>query len=111
MRPEVDLQTPWLRDELISRLDQLAGLRWMEGATSSERTALLDQILDFLDDTGVLDEPGERIGHILFNQPEADAMTALGIALERVLGPCTDRDWNSVGIAAREALQVLMRSK
>lgn len=70
MHPDDHLQTPWLRDELIDRLSRLADPEWLAAATPGGGCSdAIDEILDFFDDTGVLDEPAARIGYGLTGEP------------------------------------------
>jgi hypothetical protein len=63
--------------------------------------------LDFFDDTGLLDDPGGRIGVLLLNQDEADATSAMGLVVERLLGERGRRDWKPLADASRTLLAVL----
>jgi hypothetical protein len=104
----VSLQTPWLRDELRSHLLHLSDAQWLQRAVDPSGLGhALDEVLDFLDDTGVADDPAGRIGYILYDQCEADAMTRLGQALDLALDGRADERWQSVSEAARHALGIL----
>lgn len=108
MPHEADLKTPWIRDELLVQLGRLADVAWLAAATSVKGGSdALNEVLDFFDDTGALDEPDERIGYFLHDQSEADAMSALSTILQEVLDMGMDRDWNPVTRAAHEALQAM----
>jgi len=110
MRRELDLETPWLRVELVERLTRLADPQWLASVTNSGGTSgTLDETLDFFDDTGVLEEPSDRIGYMLLDQLEADAMYALGSALQKALEESAHRDWRPVAHASRDAIQLLQR--
>jgi hypothetical protein len=108
MHRETELQTPWLRQQLIEVLEQFSRLDWLidstgDGGFSQE----LDRALDFFDDTGVLDEPGDRIGYILRDQHESDAMETLSDCLSRLLATRDPTDCRRVVSAAGAALNVL----
>ncbi|GHE73658.1 hypothetical protein GCM10018785_47230 [Streptomyces longispororuber] len=72
-------------------------------------------MLDFFDDSGVLDEPLGRVGFVLTGLEEVEAMESLGAALDRVLSvkPSCDAEtvrlceWLDVVAAARNALGVM----
>ena len=82
----VALDTPWLRDELREHLARLADERWLEAETAASdgTSPELDEILDFLDETDVGDDPGSRIGYILRDEPDAAVIAKLGIRDARV---------------------------
>jgi hypothetical protein len=105
----MSLQTPWLRDQLRSHLLDLANATWLQTAVNREGRPddAHDAVLDFLDDTGVADEPVGRIGYILRDQREADAMKRLGRALDDALASRGKNHWQSVSEAARQAIDAL----
>jgi hypothetical protein len=67
----------------------------------------LDATLDFLDDTGVVDDPAGRIGYILYDEREAAALKRLGDALDAALASGDRDQWLKIAPAARDAHQVL----
>jgi hypothetical protein len=97
----VTLDTPWLRDDLREHLSRLAAAR--PEAESPE----LEAFLDFLDETGVAEDPGSAIGYILRDEREASVIATLGLRLDHTLDDPTDDGWDSVSDAARSALAVL----
>jgi hypothetical protein len=99
----VSLDTPWVRDELREHLSRLADHAWLVRATSEE----LDELLDALDETGVLEDPGDRIGYVLRNEGEAVAMAKLGLRLNYAQQDPTEEGWQSVAEAARAALDAI----
>jgi hypothetical protein len=105
----MELRTPWLRDQLRSHLLHLADAQWLDEVVSCADGGgeALDQVLDFLDDTGVADEPAGRIGYLLYDEREAEAMRRLGRALDGALGGRVADQWRSVSAAARRALDTL----
>ena len=100
----MSLDTPWLRDELREHLARLADVQWLQGAAPGPE---FDELLDSIDETGVLEDPGSRIGYILRNEAEAVAMAKLGLRLDHTLQDPTDDGWQSVAEAARSALDAL----
>jgi hypothetical protein len=99
----VSLDTPWVRDELREHLSRLADLAWLLQATSEE----LDELLDALDETGVLEDPGDRIGYVLRDEGEAVAMAKVGLRLNYAQQDPTEEGWRSVAEAARAALDAI----
>lgn len=95
------LDTPWLRDELCEHLSRLAAAQ-PDGAGPE-----FDEFLDFLDETGVAEDPGGKIGYILRDEREASVMATFGLRLEHTLSDPSDDGWQSVSDAARTALAVL----
>jgi hypothetical protein len=57
--------------------------------------------LDAIDETGVLEDPGSRIGYILHESARPRIMAKLGLRLDHVLADPTDDGWDSVAEAAR----------
>jgi hypothetical protein len=106
------LQTPWLREELVDHLMELSDTAWLLSVVDAAGgpTDALDEILDFLDDTGVVDEPAGRIGYILEDDGEVAAMSTLGAELRSALVARADPHWRAVADAAGVALAVLQRS-
>jgi hypothetical protein len=96
----VTLDTPWLRDELREHLARLADPQALPEPE-------LDAILDFLDETGVTEDPGSRIGYILEDEREAVVMAKLGLRLDHALQDPADETWQAVSEAARSALETL----
>jgi hypothetical protein len=99
----VSLDTPWVRDELREHLSRLGDEAWLLHATSEER----EELLDALDETGVLEDPGDRIGYVLRDEGEAVAMAKLGLRLNYAEQDQTDEGWRSVAEAARAAVDAL----
>lgn len=109
------LQTPWLRDQLIEWLLKLGGMSRPQENWDSPGDAALDHMLDFFDDTGLLDDPVARIGFILRGEGEAQAMRKLGSAIDQAIQSNSGSDvevirsgpWESVTAMAREALRAM----
>ncbi|MFI8201299.1 hypothetical protein [Streptomyces sp. NPDC085937] len=101
---DTDLQTPWLRDQLVDWLRQLGDRSQLETLRVPSGSESLDHLLDFFDDTGVLDDPGARIGYLLRDEREAEAMRRLGLVLDEALH---SQKWGPVMANAREALEVM----
>jgi hypothetical protein len=101
------LQTPWLREQLIEELLKLSDPVWLARVvdTSGRTKAEMDAVLDFLDDTGVVDDPSGRVGHILVDDAEARVLERLGAAVGRASGPPSSETWKAVVLAAGEALR------
>ncbi len=99
----VPLDTPWVREELREHLSRLADQAWLLHATSEE----LDELLDALDETCVLEDPGDRIGYVLRDEGEAVAMAKVGLRLNYAQQDPTEEGWRSVAEAARAALDAL----
>ena len=70
-----------------------------------------DELLDALDETGVLEDPGDRIGYVLRDEGEAVAMAKVGLRLNYAQQDPTDDGWRSVAEAARAALDAIDGSK
>ena len=98
------LDTPWVRDDLREHFARLADAQWLRDAAG---TPELDELLDAIDETGVLEDPGSRIGYVLHNEREASIMAKLGLRLDHVLADPTDDGWDSIAEAARAALDAL----
>lgn len=98
------LDTPWVRDELREHLARLADARWLRSVAG---TPELDEVIEAIDETGVLEDPGSSIGYVLHDEREASLMAKLGLRLDHVLGDPTDDGWDSVAEAARGALDAL----
>jgi RHS repeat-associated protein len=114
-----NLSTPWLRAQLAEYLGSLVDEQWLSDGLrhSAESGGEFDQMLDFFDDTGVLDEPGGRIGYILVDETEAGLMADLGRAFDKALaisaagGRLEGSDpWRDVRVAARRALDGLLEN-
>ncbi|MFD3621066.1 hypothetical protein ACFWWT_38750 [Streptomyces sp. NPDC058676] len=119
MRPDgPELQTPWLRVQLVDWLDKLGDREWQEQnwRRVPKCAPSLDNALDFFDDTGVLDDPYGRIGFILLNDREAAALEEFDSALERATAAGGDNDaeiiqsplWEDVVRLAQRASAVLV---
>ncbi|MGW0538021.1 SCO4402 family protein [Streptomyces sp. NPDC003032] len=118
-RKDVDLQTPWIREMLTDWLGKLADRGWQEAnwVNRASSSSGLDEVLDFFDDSGVLSEPEGKIGFTLFDEGEAAAMLALGVALDEAVSVSASSDvavirspsWGAVVDTAREALRIMSR--
>ncbi|MFJ9119450.1 hypothetical protein ACIRJO_28395 [Streptomyces sp. NPDC102394] len=115
MPPEfAELQTPWIRSQLIEWLVRLSDRGWQEEnwVSRDPGNSGLDEALDFFDDSGVLDGPSGRLGFVLVDEDEVAAMQALNLALDRAISAPSSSDaeiiqtpaWNDVVDAARGAL-------
>ncbi|MGA6871300.1 SCO4402 family protein [Streptomyces sp. NPDC003509] len=112
-----NIQTPWVRSQLVDWLVKLGDRDWQEGHWVSQdpRVSGLDEALDFFDDSGVLVEPSGRLGYVLVDDEEVSAMAALNSALDSALSSPASSDeeivhsqaWGDVVAAAREALTVM----
>jgi hypothetical protein len=98
--PPRALEMPWLRELLLSALAQLAEREWSREANASE----LDELLDFFDDSAVLDDPPECVGLFLYDADEARAITRLAAELDRVIAIRGPAAWDGVAKAACAAL-------
>lgn len=109
MGADARLETPWLREELMERLRDLGDIGWLSATLDADGRpeAALNAMLDFLDDTGVVDDPVGRIGYILYDEREATALRRLGAQVEAALSSSEADRWLKVAPAARDALQVL----
>jgi hypothetical protein len=67
----------------------------------------LDEILDFFDDAGVVDEPAGRIGYVLKDEREAAALVEFGEVLEEALNESVPERWHLVALAARRVREAL----
>lgn len=110
MLPEPgDLETPWLREQLVENLRDLASPQWLDAALAGDGHQL-DWTLDFFDDTGVVDEPAGRIGFILLDETEAAALARLGAALDPALDDhaagAQSPVWQAVASAAQAVLDL-----
>ncbi|MFJ8532061.1 hypothetical protein [Streptomyces sp. NPDC093591] len=112
---DVLLQTPWLRAQLIEWLVKLSDRGWQEGNWTSAGDSAMDDMLDFFDDTGVLDDPTGRVGFILRDEREVSVMKDLNAAVDRAITSTAESDreiiqsqpWDTVVATAREALRVM----
>lgn len=112
-----DLQNPWVRAQLVEWLVRLSDKSWQAENWTPDREGAfdLDEALDFFDDSGVLAEPEGRLGFVLVDDVEVEAMQALNYVLDRVLPQLPSDDtriiqtqaWSDVVEAAREALAAL----
>lgn len=109
MGADACLSTPWLREELVERLRDLGDLGWLSTALDAEGRPepALNATLDFLDDTGIVDDPGGRIGYIVYDEREATALRRLGDEVDAALSSSEPDRWLKVAPAALDALQVL----
>jgi hypothetical protein len=117
----MDLETPWLRDSLCHWLERLASSDRREndrsagGGEGIDTDDEFDQVLDFFDDTGVLDDPVRAVGYILRDDREVEAMRSLGVACDAVLdlsestldAIVATSQWEEFVGASRRALDVL----
>jgi len=109
-----ELQTPWVRAELIEWLVRLSDRGWQEENWMSRDpgNSGLDEALDFFDDSGVLAEPRGRLGFVLVDEEEVAAMQALNSVLDRAISAPSSSDeeiiqtraWGDVIDASRGAL-------
>ncbi|MFE3142886.1 hypothetical protein [Streptomyces scopuliridis] len=75
----------------------------------------MDHMLDFFDDTGILDDPMGRVGSILRDEKEANVMGKLKSAIDRAIqatpgndaGMIRSHTWEPVVAAAQEVLRVM----
>ena len=56
--------------------------------------------MDAIDETGVLEDPGDRIGYVLRDEGEAVAMAKVGLRLNYAQQDPTEEGWRSVAEAA-----------
>ncbi|MET9219967.1 MULTISPECIES: hypothetical protein [unclassified Streptomyces] len=113
-RKTANLQTPWIRAQLIDWLIRLSDRDWQEKNWMSrdQNNSGLDDVLDFFDDSGVLAEPRGRLGFVLIDEEEVAAMQALNSVLDRAISVPSSRDseiiqthfWDDVVTAAHGAL-------
>ncbi|MGW6776112.1 SCO4402 family protein [Streptomyces sp. NPDC055037] len=104
-----------MRDQLVDWLVKLGDRDRQEVNWISAGGSALDHMLDFFDDTGVLDDPMGRVGFILRDEEEASVMGKLGSAIDRAIqaapgsdaGMIRSHTWEPVVAAAREALSVM----
>ncbi|GAA2417951.1 hypothetical protein GCM10010433_16510 [Streptomyces pulveraceus] len=109
-----ELQTPWIRAQLLEWLVRLSDRSWQEENWTSRgpENSGLDEALDFFDDSGVLAEPCGRLGFVLVDEEEVAAMQALDSVLDNVISAPSlsdveiiqSRAWGEVVDAARRAL-------
>ncbi|MER8073127.1 hypothetical protein ABTZ59_33185 [Streptomyces sp. NPDC094034] len=112
---DTELRTPWLRDQLVDWLAKLGDRDRQEVNWTSAGGSALDHMLDFFDDTGVLDDPMGRVGFILYGEEEANVMGKLKYAIDRAIqatpgndaGMIRSHTWETVVATAREALSVM----
>ncbi|AIY19175.2 hypothetical protein KR76_24700 [Pimelobacter simplex] len=64
----------------------------------------LDEVLDFLDDTGAVDEPENQVGAFLRGN-EVERARSVGAALEAALGSNAPEPWIRVAAAAELLLE------
>ncbi|MEU7305346.1 hypothetical protein [Streptomyces sp. NPDC007206] len=75
-----------MRERLIYWLERLAESdRQAGGRGTINSDEQFDQILDFFDDTGVLDDPARALGYVLRSEGEVEAMRSLSVACNAVL--------------------------
>ncbi|WP_418064298.1 hypothetical protein [Pimelobacter simplex] len=103
---ELEFSTPWLRDQLIERLGELADPVWLTSFVTgaSVATTRLDEVLDFLDDTGAVDEPENQVGAFLRGN-EVERARSVGAALGAALGGNAPESWTRVAAAAERLLE------
>ncbi|MDN5385728.1 MULTISPECIES: SCO4402 family protein [Streptomyces] len=109
-----ELQTPWIRAQLIDWRVRLSDKGWQEENWMSRNpgNSGLDEALDFFDDSGVLAEPCGKLGFVLIDEEEVAAMQALNLVLDRAISAPSSSDaeiiqtrvWDDVIGAARRAL-------
>ncbi|MFJ6568005.1 hypothetical protein ACIQNU_11305 [Streptomyces sp. NPDC091292] len=112
-----ELETPWVRAQLIDWLVRLSDRGWQEEnwMPRDPGNAGLDEALDFFDDTGVLAEPRGRLGYVLIDDEEVAAMQMLNSVLDLAISPPSSSDseiiqtraWGDVVDAARGALAAM----
>jgi|GEM_PF-2180222 len=126
----MEVEYPWVREELIERLNELSNPIWQKQAwiekkfdTDSYFYNFDSMIHFFLDDWRFQDNIKEYIGIILKSEEEAQSITKLVATLFKVLhavdaeGKSSDDDhithpfWSSVISAAREALDAFSRAE
>jgi hypothetical protein len=113
----MDLKFPWMREELIGHLEELADVELQTRTWKTDRAHLSDPVHFLFDDTPA---PSEALGYYLQSQGELAAVLAVVAALDSLMtthGPrLTDREymekpeWSSVTAAARAALDLLSGS-
>ncbi|MEV6164273.1 hypothetical protein AB0L71_20510 [Streptomyces sp. NPDC052052] len=122
MPPEpAELQTPWIRAQLIDWLVRLSDQGWQEKNWMSRDPgdSSLDEALDFFDDSGVFAEPRGRLGFVLVSEEEVAAMKELNSVLDRAISVPSSCDaeiiqtraWGDVVDAARGALVAMGEKK
>jgi hypothetical protein len=106
---DVQLQTPWLRDQLREHLERLSDGEWLVSVAPRHdpTDSQFEEILDFFDDTGVVDEPAGRIGYVLKDEGEATALAEFGEVLGEALNESVPERWHLVALAARRVLEAL----
>lgn len=98
-----EFSTPWLRDQLIDRLLRLSDNAWLTESlqpTGVPKEAL-EGLLDFFDDTGVLDEPEAHVGAYL-RAEEVPAVRVLANAVDLAVDRRDRTTWESASRAARD---------
>ena len=111
------LEYPTMRDELVEYLQQLTNPHLCRPGHSVPDS--LDYAVHFLfDDTPLADDPQRAVGYFLLNADEADVVSRVIEALDRLFQiygtERSDRfyvrqsEWESVRSAAERALEVLL---
>jgi hypothetical protein len=114
VKVDVDLEFPWMREELMRHLEELADVE-RQKRTWHAGEASLSYIVHFLfDDTPA---PDEALGYYLTSGDEVDAVGAVVGALDAVLRKygtslndpeyTQKPEWSAVTAAAHMALEVL----
>jgi hypothetical protein len=103
-------RTPWLRRELLEVASKLANRAWLRSSfdTAGRPNRELSAVLDFLDDSAVLDRTQDLFGTILWSGQEVASVSNLATRLDEALATSGDWDaWDRVGRAADGVLSVL----
>ena len=113
------LRFPWMRDELLGYLNQLANPRLVPPGESNP--VPLDYAVHFLfDDTVLADDPRMAIGDFIATNEEAEAVGRVVSILDHVLSVhgthhpdeyyLQQPEWGAVLSAARGAIDCLLRA-
>jgi hypothetical protein len=108
MDPKKALTSPWIRQEFVECLIGLADEDWLDQALepNGSPSQALDRVLDFFDDSGVLDEPEALVGRVI-EASEVVAVKQFAEVLDQVLDQGEPRSWKDASLAAGELLRVL----
>ncbi|WP_123813530.1 hypothetical protein [Myceligenerans xiligouense] len=84
-----------MREQFIDVLRTMGDASFAEAAAQGSNDELVYDILDFFDDSGVLDNPEGMVGHLIYVD-EVKSVRRLAVLVEEVVGNSSLEAWKAL---------------